>query len=77
MTKKISEEKGRTETKNQQGLKGALSGVLQQAELPAPPARAEISPRPEAKEIEPPKEKTKPYEVAEDTLRKVLTGEDG
>jgi hypothetical protein len=77
MTKKITEDKEHKESKNQQDLKGALAGVIQRGELPPPPKREEIAPMPQEKELEPPKEKNKPYEVAEETLRKVLSGEDG
>ena len=77
MTKKITEEKQGTESKNQKDLKGALAGVLNRVELPPAEKQRAIPPPSQEKELEQPKvEKKQPYEVAEETLRKVLSGDD-
>jgi hypothetical protein len=70
MTAKSGAEKEQKQTQNQQSLKGALSEVITRNQpTPAP------TPAPEQVKITPPAEKKKPFEVPEDTLRKVLRGE--
>lgn len=78
MTTKTTVEREQKKTHNQESLKGALASVLGKADKappPAPPKREESR-----KEEQPPVSKSSdtkkgPFEVPEDTLRKVLKGE--
>ena len=78
MTTKTTVEREQKKTHNQESLKGALASVLGKADKappPAPPKREESR-----KEEQPPVSKSsdtkkEPFEVPEDTLRKVLKGE--
>jgi len=88
MTTKTSAEREEKQTKNQQSLKGALAEVLQKSK-PAEPASSEEQKPAEAKPprenppgpVPPPaqtlplSQEKKPFEVPEETLRKVLKGE--
>ena len=78
MTAKTGVEREQKKTHNQESLKGALASVLGKAEkapVPTPPKREEV--RKEEKPPAPHVSDTKkgPFEVPEDTLRKVLKGE--
>ncbi|MFZ3044259.1 MAG: type IV secretion system DNA-binding domain-containing protein [Minisyncoccia bacterium] len=71
MTAKSGAEKEKKQSQNQQSLKGALTEVLQKSQQPRPEASGKLADL----EARPPSEGKKPFEVAEDTLRKVLKGE--
>jgi hypothetical protein len=75
MTTKTSTEREQKKSTNQESLKGALAGVLAKSSAPAVPPKAEEmkAPKQEPKE---PQSEAKPFEVPEDTLRKVLKGEE-
>ncbi len=67
MTSKSNTEKKQVQTNNQQSLKGALANALAHTPVPLP-----LAPVPPAPLV---KEERKPFEVAEDMLRKVLKGD--
>lgn len=85
MTAKTTVEREQKQTINQQSLKGALAGVLEknkqkeEAPIPVPtPIPAASVPVPAAAtppRAEPPLAEKKPFEVPEDTLRKILKGD--
>ncbi|HUY05330.1 MAG TPA: type IV secretion system DNA-binding domain-containing protein [Candidatus Paceibacterota bacterium] len=87
MTAKTSAEREQKQTLNQQSLKGALAGVLEKSgrkeearpavpPVPAAPAPAAAEPpRAELPVPTPPPAQKKPFEVPEDTLRKILKGD--
>ncbi|MDD2657613.1 MAG: type IV secretion system DNA-binding domain-containing protein [Candidatus Pacebacteria bacterium] len=75
MTAKSGAEKEQKKSEHQSSLKGALAEVLEKSKQEAGGRRQEM-PKPVA--VQPPRpvpEEKKPFEVAEDELRKVLKGE--
>lgn len=73
-------EREQKQTANQHSLKGALAGILEKNKPQAPGiARAEQKPGEEAPQVNPPTPPPsagkRPFEVPEDTLKKVLKGE--
>jgi hypothetical protein len=73
MTAKNTAEKEKKQVQNQQSLHGTLSKVVPQNLPPRPPPPTPQQAQPVAPTPEPAKKG--PYEVPEDTLRKVLKGE--
>lgn len=72
MTTKTNVERENKKTENQESLKGALAGILAKSEphTPEEPQKKEQPQRPKQADV-----KKEPFEVPEDTLRKVLKGE--
>lgn len=80
MTTKTGVEREQKKTEHQHSLKGALADVLTRngaAPVPQPSAEHKApEPKQEVPQVSAPKEtESKPFEVSEDTLRKVLKGE--
>ena len=74
MTAKTNAEKEKKQSQNQQSLKGTLAEVLEKSKPQVVSSEQGIQ-KPAAPEAPRREEEKKPFEVSEDTLRKVLKGE--